>query len=372
MAVQKIKTKKPDFILLFSAVIILAVGLIMVLSASSSFSYENTNNSYYLFFKQLRWVSLGIVAAGAAVFIPLKFFRKISGLSILVSVILLLLVEFSNMSITTKGSARWLDIFGMSVQPSEIAKLAIVFFFAYILNRYPIKKFTDIFLPVGVLAVIFLLVYKQPDLGTAIVILAAGGFMLLMTELPTGYFLAAIPLIGIPGFYLVKGEEYQWNRILGWLHPWEYATTFGYQQINAQIAFGSGGLLGIGIGRSNEGLGFLPENYTDTIFAVIGQEFGFFGTSLMLLCFIVLIGRGYAISRQCQDGFGRMLGFGITTILGIQTVINLCVVTGLFPVTGITLPLVSYGGSSLLVTMFEIGILLNISRFRQDKLLRSS
>lgn len=365
MASQEIKPQKPDFILLFSAVIILAVGLIMVLSASSSFSLGEFKDPYYLFLRQLKWICFGVVVTIAAIIFPYKYWRKLSGISIVASVVLLLMVEFSNLSITTKGSARWLILFGISIQPSEIAKLAIVFFFAYTLSRRPFKKITDMGVPIAVLAVIFILVYKQPDLGTAIVILLAGGAMLLMTGLSSGYFLAAVPVVGIAGYFLIKGEEYQWNRILGWLHPWEYASTLGWQQVNAQIAFGTGGLLGIGIGRSNDGLSYLPESYTDTIFAVIGQEFGFFGTTFILVCYVVLIARGYAVSRQCPDNFGRLLGFGITTILAIQTAINLCVVTGLFPVTGITLPLISYGGSSLVVTMFEIGILLNISRYRE-------
>jgi len=365
MSVQKIKPKKPDFILMFAAVVLLAIGLIMVLSASSLFAFNETDNSYSLFYKQIKWAFLGLIAAFVAVIVPYKHWKKFSGLGIIVSIAMLLLVEFSDLAKTANGSARWLDIAGLSVQPSEIAKLALVLFFAYILNRYPVKRITDVFLPVLVMGVIAFLVYKQPDLGTAIVIILACGAMLLMTNLSTIYFLAAIPLMGIAGYYLVKNTDYQWKRILGWLYPWQYASTYGYQGVSAQIAFGTGGVLGIGIGQSTRN-GYLPENYTDTIFAVIGEEFGFFGTSFVLIFFILLFSRAYLISRQCPDRFGRLLGFGITTILAIQTTVNLCVVTGLFPVTGITLPLISYGGSSLLITMFEIGILLNISRYRQS------
>jgi len=366
MTAQKTKPNKPDFILLFASIILLAIGLIIVLSASSLFAFNETDNSYAYFYKQLRWSVLGLITAFIAVLIPYKHWKKFSGIGILVSIFLLLLVEYSDLAITAKGSARWLDIGGISVQPSEIAKLSVVLFFAYFLNRYPVKRITDVFLPVAVMSVILLLVYKQPDLGTTIVIMLAGASMLLMTELSTGYFLFAVPLFGIAGFYLVKNTEYQWNRILGWLYPWKYASTHGYQIVSAQIAFGTGGLLGIGIGQSTLN-GYLPENYTDTIFAVIGEEFGFFGTSFVLICFIILISRGYVISRQCPDGFGRLFAFGITSLLAIQTAVNLCVVTGISPVTGITLPLISYGGSSLLITMFEIGILLNISRYRQHK-----
>lgn len=362
---QKMKPKMPDFILIFTSIVLLAIGLIMVLSASSLFAFNATDNSYYFFFKQLQWAFLGLTVAIIAIIVPYKHYKKFSGIGVLVSIFLLLLVEFSNLSVTTKGSARWLDIAGISIQPSEIAKLALVLFWAHTLNRYPVKKVTDLFLPLSVMSIVLYLVYKQPDLGTTIVILIACGTMLLMTELSTWYFAVAIPILGTAGFYLIKNTEYQWNRILGWLHPWEYASTWGWQSINAQIAFGTGGLFGIGIGRSTQN-SYLPENYTDTIFAIIGEEFGFFGTSLVLLLYVLLISRGYVIARQCPERFGQLLGFGITTMLAIQTAVNLCVVTGLFPVTGITLPLISYGGSSLVITMLQIGILLNISRYREN------
>lgn len=365
MPARRAKPQSPDFIILFIACFILSVGLIMVLSSSSLFAYQHNDNYYYLFYKQLQWAFIGLIAATFAVFFPYKNWKKLSGIGIIFTIILLLLVQYSEFSITEKGSARWLNLAGLSVQPSEIAKLTLVIFYAYIFNRYQVKRLRDIILPLSVMAPILYLIYKQPDLGTAIVIMVTGGVMLLMTELSLGYFLAAIPIVGISGYHLIKGQAYQWNRILGWLYPWDYATSHGYQIVNAQIAFGTGGLFGIGIGRSIESYGYLPESFTDTIFAVIGEEFGFFGTSLILACYIILIARAYYITRQCPDGFGRMLGFGITSLLAIQTAVNLCVVTGLTPVTGITLPLISYGGSSLVISMFQIGILLNISRYRE-------
>jgi len=364
---RKIKPQKPDFVLLFVAGFILSAGLIMVLSSSSLFSYQNNDSYYHLFYKQLQWAIIGLIFGYIAVLFPYKKWKKLSGIGIIITIILLLLVEYTDLSVTVKGSARWLDIAGFNIQPSEIAKLSLIVFFAYTLTRYQVKRFRDIILPVMVMIPILYLIYEQPDLGTAVVIMITCGVMLLMTELSIGYFLIAIPLIGISGYHLIKNNEYQWNRILGWLNPWEYATSHGYQIVNAEIAFGTGGLFGIGIGRSTESYGYLPESYTDTIFAVIGEEFGFFGTSVVLVCFVILIARGYYISRQCPDRFGRLLGFGITSLLGIQIAVNLCVVTGLTPVTGITLPLVSYGGSSLVITMIQIGILLNISRYRESK-----
>ncbi|MFA6808261.1 MAG: putative peptidoglycan glycosyltransferase FtsW [Eubacteriales bacterium] len=361
----KKRPQKPDFILLFSALAILAVGLIMVLSASSLFSYENTSSSYSLFFKQLKLAGFGLFTAIIVSFLPYKYWKKFSGLGVIVSIFLLILVRYSDMSDTIKGSARWLNIAGITVQPSEIAKLALVVFFAYILSRYPVKTGKDALVAIIVLGVVSWLVYKQPDLGTTIVIALTCLAMLLQTELSLLYFLVSAPIVGFCGYYLVRRNEYQWNRILGWLDPWGYASSFGYQGVNAQIALATGGLFGIGIGRSYQVFGYLPENYTDTIFAVIGEEFGFLGSLIILLLYAVMISRGYIISKESPDCFGRMLGFGLTSMIAIQTVVNMSVVTGLCPVTGITLPLVSYGGSSLIITMVEVAILLNISRFKQ-------
>lgn len=368
---QKHKAGKPDLILLFTSCILLAIGLIMVLSASSLFAFNQTGNSYSYFFKQVQWAFLGIIAAFGALITPYRYWKKLSGLGIILSIGLLLLLKYSGLAVEAKGSVRWLNIFGMSIQPSEVAKLFVVIFLAHTLTRYPVKKLKDVFLPLVIIGIIVFYVYKQPDLGTAIVILAVCGIMFLMTELSSLYFLATIPICGIAGYYLVKSEPYQWNRILSWLDPWKYASTLGWQSVNAQIALGTGGLFGIGIGRGVES-GNLPENFTDMIFAVIGQEFGFFGTFFVIICFSIFFGRAYFISHQCPDRFGRLLGFGLTSLLAVQTVINLGVVTGLLPITGISLPLISYGGSSLLVTLLEIGILLNISRYRENQRLKNN
>lgn len=363
MPARKTKPQKPDFILLSVAGFILAVGLIMVLSASSLFAYQHNDNYYFLFYKQLQWAAIGLIFGFGALLLPYRKWKKLSGIGIVITIALLLLVQYSDLAVTVKGSTRWLTIAGFTIQPSELAKLSLIIFFAYTLNRYQVNKLIDIILPVMVMTPILYLIYKQPDLGTAIVIMLTCGVMLLMTRLSIGYFVTGIPLISLAGFYLIQNNEYQWNRILGWLYPWDYATSHGWQIVNAQIAFATGGLFGIGIGRSTENYGYLPESYSDTIFAVIGEEFGFFGTTVILVCFVILIVRGYTISRQSPDRFGRLLGFGITSLLGIQVAVNLCVVTGLAPVTGITLPLISYGGSSLVITMVQIGILLNISRY---------
>lgn len=355
-----------DFKLLFFAVAILIYGLIMVLSSGAVQGYNATNTPYFYFLQQLKWAILGVAGALVALLVPYKFWRRFAGIGIILSFILLFAVLFSEASVTLKGSARWLKIGEFfSFQPSEIAKLALVLFYAHILDRYPVRHLKDLALPLGVLLPLLALVYKQPDLGTTMVLLLTAAAMLLRTELPLKYFFMAVPVFGLPLFYLVRHMEYQWTRILVWLNPWAYASDDGYQIINAQIAFGSGGLFGVGLGQSRQKYGFLPENFTDMIFAIIGEELGLWGTLLLMGLFIGLFVRGYKTARECPDRFTQLFAFGLTSTLAIQTAINLAVVTGVFPVTGITLPLISYGGSSLFVTMVEIGLLLNLSRWRK-------
>lgn len=354
-----------DFYLLISVLAILAFGLVMVLTAGSVRGFNATQNTFHFVFQQLKWALLGGVGAFIVIKIPYPVFRKFAGIGIAVSVGLLLMVMFSDAGVAVNGSARWLNLGFMTIQPSEIAKIALVLFLAHILDLYPVKSLRDLTLSLGILVPIFLLVYKQPDLGTTMVLVFTTAAMLWQTELPTRWFLIGAPALGFPLFYLIRHTPYQWDRVLVWLDPWKYALTDGYQITNAHIAFGTGGLLGVGLGRSLQKFGFLPETYTDMIFAIIGEELGLFGALLLIGLFVFFYGRAFYISRHCPDRFARLLAFGITFSLAIQTAMNLAVVTGAMPVTGITLPLVSYGGSSLVITLVEIGILLNISRYAQ-------
>ncbi|WP_407311035.1 putative lipid II flippase FtsW [Desulfosporosinus sp. SB140] len=354
-----------DFPVLFLTLVLLAFGLIMVLSAGAVLGFNATQNSYFYVLQQLKWVGIGSVIAAVVVKVPYTFWRRFSGIGVLVSVILLIAVIFTGAGIAAKGSARWIQFAGITIQPSEITKLTLVLFYAHILDRFPVKKGKDWRVPLGILlpftVVILALVYKQPDLGTVMVLGLTSAVMLLQTELPTLWFLAAVPALGLPLMYFIHG--YQWQRILVWLDPWKYASDIGYQITNAEIAFGSGGLFGVGLGRSLQKYGFLPENHTDMIFAMVGEELGLLGTLLLMVLFILLYARAYYVIRECPDRFGRLLGFGLVSSLAIQTAINLSVVTGVLPVTGITLPLISYGGSSLVITLVELGLILNVTRY---------
>lgn len=354
-----------DFPILFLTLALVAFGLIMVLSAGAVLGFNATQNSYYYVLQQLKWVGIGSLFAALVIKIPYTFWRRFSGLGILVSVMLLIAVIFTDAGIAAKGSARWIQFAGLKIQPSEITKLTLVLFYAHILDRYPIKRGKDWRVPLGILLpltlVVLALVYKQPDLGTVMVLGLTSAVMFLQTEIPTLWFVAAVPALGLPLLYFIHG--YQWQRILVWLDPWKYASDIGYQITNAEIAFGSGGLFGVGLGRSMQKYGFLPENHTDMIFAMVGEELGLAGTLFLIGLFLALYFRAYYVIRECPDRFGRLLGFGLISSLAIQTAINLSVVTGVLPVTGITLPLISYGGSSLVITLIELGLILNVTRY---------
>jgi len=371
---SKLKPTRPiDFPILFITLALIAFGLIMVLSAGAVRGFNATQNTYFYVFKQMKWTLIGSLFAIVVIKVPYKFWRRFAGVGILISIGLLIALVCTDAGDATSGSARWIKIMGINVQPSEITKLALVLFYAHILDRYPIKRGKNWLTPLGILIPVSILVlglvYKQPDLGTTLVLAATGAVMLFQTELPTFWFLLACPAFGLPLYYLIwrtqfQAVHYQWDRILAWFDPWKYADNIGYQITNAEIAFGSGGLFGVGLGRSMQKYGFLPENHTDMIFAIVGEELGFVGT-LFLLCLIIsLYARAYRVIRECPDRFGRLLGFGLTSSLAIQTAVNLSVVTGVLPVTGITLPLISYGGSSLVITLIELGLILNISRYR--------
>lgn len=352
-----------DFYLLIAVLAILAFGMVMVLTAGSVRGYNDNDNTFFYVVKQGKWALLGGFAALIMTRIPYPFLKKFAGIGMGVTMILLVMVLSSDSVEEVNGASRWLQIGPVNVQPSEIAKVAMVLFLVNFIDRYPVKNLKDLTLPALILIPLFALVYKQPDLGTTMVLVFTAAALFWQTELSALWFILAVPCLGAPLLYLIYNTSYQWQRIVVWLDPWKYAMNEGYQITNAEIAFGSGGIFGVGLGRSMQKFGYLPETYTDMIFALIGEELGLMGALLLISLFILCYGRGFYIARRCPDRFGRLLAFGITFSLAVQTGINLGVVTGVLPVTGITLPLVSYGGSSLVITLVEIGILLNISRY---------
>ncbi|EKD82604.1 MAG: cell division membrane protein [uncultured bacterium] len=365
-----IKIRHFDHILLFVVVALMGLGLIMVYSASSVTSLATMSDGLYYFKRQLVWVITGLLAMLAFSLVPYQKLEKLAVPLLGLAVFLLIMVLIPGVARDIGGAKRWLRFGGIGFQPSEFAKLCFVIYVAHSISirQDRIKSFVHGLLPdISIAAIIFALVYKEPNLSTAALIL---GTYLVLYFLGNGSiaYLAAIGAIGVSGiFVLIFQAGYRVRRLMAFLDPWENAQTSGYHIIQSLVAIGSGGFWGLGLGQSRQKFFILPERHTDFIFAIICEELGMIGGIVVLLMFFALIWRGVYIATSAPDSFGFLLASGITAIVGLQVVVNIGVVLSLMPTTGITLPFISYGGSSLLFLAVGMGILLNISRYGSGK-----
>lgn len=362
------KKRKPDYWIIFISFLLLGFGLVMVFSTSYYKGLTDFNDTYYFFRKQLLFAFIGLVLFFVFSNIPYNFYRQRMRLVLLICIISLCAVLI--VAETINGAKRWIDIGFTSFQPSEFVKLGMIIYTASIMvKKQPVlDKFKRAIVPpLIVIAFICLLLVFEPHYsailiicGTCAVIIYCAGarikhlFLLTLTGLPI---LIAVLFM----------DEYRVARLTSVIDPWKDQSGEGYQLLQSLFAIGPGGLTGSGLGNSIQKLAYLPEAHTDFIFSIIGEELGFIGGATLICLFIALIIRGIMISIQAPDQFGTLLGVGIVTLVAIETIFNLCVVTGLFPVTGVPLPFISYGGSALVVKMIELGILLNISRYRMQK-----
>ena len=350
---------------LFAAVVVLVLlGALMVFSSSAVMAAERYGSSYHFLVRQVAWAGIGLAAMVAIMNLnyrrlchPLVVFPAV-GLQLM----LLVAVLFAP---TTNNAHRWLALGPVNFQPSELTKVVLVLFLAYFLQsrKGAINDWKHTLLPIALVAgASVLLVVKEPDLGTSLAVLLIVAAMLFAAGLRTSYFayaaLAALPLL----YLLVFRVGYRYKRILAFLDPYADPLGKGFQIIQSFIAVGTGGISGVGLMEGKQKLFYLPEPHTDFIFAVIGEELGFLGTLAVLGLFGVILWRGLRASAGCPDEFGRLLAIGLTVMLVGQALVNMSVVLGLLPTKGIPLPLVSYGGSSLLMSLVAVGILLNISQ----------
>ena len=353
----------PDIWIMFIAVFLVGIGVIMVFSAS----YYNTLAADPLEYlkRQGSFAGIGFLIMLIVMNIDYQKYRFTAKNLLYITIFLLIMVFFFE---DTNGSHRWIPFFGFNIQPSEIAKFTTVMFAADCLSKRHADP-NDLKGALGVIAgvtgLIALMIYKEPDLGAAVIILCVA-FVILLTAGLRWYYVICSVLGGSAAVaYLIMSSEYQMRRVQGFLDPWADPLDTGYQIINSYLALGSGGLFGVGVGGSRQKLGFLPEQFTDFIFSITGEELGFVGAGLIVFLFMILAWRGYRVALNSPGLYGCLLAVGITTGIVFQAALNLSVVTGLAPVTGITLPFISYGGSSLLMSMGSIGVLLNISRYRR-------
>lgn len=357
--------KKERILLIIAVVLLNLFGLIMIYSASNIWSDYKFNDPY----KYLKSQGLFLIISYITLFIvskvPYVEYKKKANVIFLVCVVLLVLVLIPGVGSVRNGSRSWFGIGGFGIQPSEFTKLGLIIFTSKYLSNNS-KEIRDIkkgVLPIlGILLLIFGLIMLEPDFGTGVVIVMTIVVLLFTSGVKMNFFIkiGVLGLIGVVALIIIA--PYRMQRILSFINPWNDPLGSGFQIIQSLYAIGPGGLLGLGFGNSVQKHFYLPEPQTDFIFSIISEEFGFMGVLLVSILFITIIYSGFKIAMKCEDLFGKYLAFGITFGLAFQTMLNLMVVVGLIPVTGVTLPFLSYGGSSLLITMCGMGILLNISK----------
>ncbi len=360
---KKKKLGSMDYGVFYAVMILLSIGIVMVYSASSYYAMFKYKNSTVFLRKQILSCALGVFA----MFITLKFdyhkLKKVT-LPLMIITVPLLLLVYAFPAIN--GAQRWISLGPLSFQPSELTKYVVVLFLAMSLSAKgdEIKKFWTGIIPyLGVAGFYAGLVLAQKNLSIASVIMIVTFIMLFCAggnlKQLFGY---VAPAMVAAALFFTFSSSYRRKRMLNFINPWEDAAGDGYQLIQSFYALGAGGVLGLGLGQSRQKTLYMPEPHNDFIFSIIGEELGFIGCICIIGLFVFLICRGIRVALRAKDSYGTLLAIGITSVIGVQTIINLAVVTGSMPVTGVPLPFISYGGTSLAITMAAIGILLNISK----------
>ncbi len=354
-------------LLLLSSASLVLVGVVMVLSASSVSAYDRFGSSFLFFNRHVVFALLGVGVAAVTARMRYGVWERLCVPALLGSIGLLALVLHPSAGRVAGGSARWIGIGPITIQPSEFAKLAVVAFAATLLARrwQRIEDPRWMAMPlVPVVGVVVALIMLQPDLGTAIIVVGSVFVLLFAAGARLKHLLLGGAATITLGLAAIATEGYRLERFLSFLNPWADPQGNGYQTIQSLIGFGSGGLFGVGLGASRQKWMTLPNAHTDFIYSIIGEELGLIGALLVLVLFGVFIYAGIRIALGAPDAFGRLLAAGIVGWLGLQAVINLGGVTGLLPITGVPLPFVSFGGSALIVSMAAVGILVAIARAR--------
>ena len=353
-------------VILFIAVIMISIfGVLMIYSSSSIWAEYKFNDSFKYLKMQSIFLIIGIILMIIISKIPYTYYKDKANILLLVCFFLLILVIIPGIGTVRNGSRSWFGIGGLGIQPSEFMKLALIIFVSKYLekNEKYLKSIKKGILPIlGITLLVFGLIMLQPDFGTGVIIVMTIIGLLFISGLKIRFFVVA-GLFGLVGaVILILIAPYRFQRILSFIDPWVDPLGSGFQAIQSLFAIGPGGFLGLGLGNSIQKHFYLPEPQTDFIFAIISEELGFLGVLIVSALFITIIYRGIKIALSTRDLFSKYLSFGIIFGLAFQALLNLMVVVSLIPITGVTLPFLSYGGSSLLISMMSMGILLNISR----------
>jgi cell division protein FtsW len=363
----KTALKPPDALLLGSVAFLVALGLVMVFSSSSAIAYSYHHDTAFYLKRQLMYLAVGLVLAYAAYRIDYRKLRTIAPWLVLITFVLLVLTLIPHVGYATGGARRWLGFRALSFQPSELGKLALVMFLAAKLSQLGegIRSLSRGVAPA--LFVTLLLaapVFVEPDMGTASLYLFTA-FALLFTAGARIEHLIMCTLVMLPAAAVAVGSSaYKRARILAFLNPWKDAQNTGYHTVQSLLALGSGGIFGLGLGASRQKYFYLPEAYTDYIFAVLGEELGLLGCIAVIALFVLFAIRAVTLALKAPDRFGMLLAMGCTFMIAIQAFVNIGVVTSSWPVTGVPLPFISFGGTSLIVSLIAVALIANVGRHR--------
>ncbi len=357
-----------DVKLLFPVLFLVGIGIVMVYSASSALALKKFGTDYYFLKKQMLFALSGIVVLVLCSHLPYRMFSSLTYPLLILALIFLAATLISGFGYSAGGATRWFRLGSFTFQPSEFARFALVIYLAYSMNKKMgvLKDFYVGFLPhILVLFMFAVLIIFQPDFGSVFILGALTWVMLFVGGVRISHLIMSLVLIIPMAYFFMISADYRSKRIMSFLNPWKYSADDGYQVVHSLMAFGTGGIWGTGIGKGYQKLFYLPEPHTDFIFSVIGEELGLLGVLIILGLYILIFWRGIFIARNCKDSFGSFVAIGLTTAIGLQICINMGVALGLLPTKGLTLPFLSYGGTSLLLNMASIGILMNIGKAKK-------
>ncbi len=343
-------------------------GVIMVFSASSIYALQEYGSKYYFVKRQVIYLIIGFISAAVAAVIDINIIRKYIWFLYGAIILTLILVFVPHIGVVVSGSHRWIRLWHFSVQPSEFAKPVLILLIAHVLDEkiQRANNPTPVLLPLVYTGIMSFFILLQPDFGSVIIIASVVFFILFLLGADIMTLVFAVVSVIPVAVMLVLHSSYRLNRIKGFLDPWEHSNTSGFQIIQSAIAYGSGGVTGVGLGNSFEKLFYLPEAHTDFIFSVIAEELGFIGVVIVVGVFIYLIHKMLSVGFRAEGVFTKATVFGLTLFIALQSIINIGVTLGLLPTKGLTIPFISYGGSSLVANLISIGIILNLTKRVND------
>lgn len=351
--------KRMDRFLLAAVVFLTLFGLFIIYDASSYVAFRDFSNKYHYIKDQFFWVILGFTGLTGFSFFNYRKLYNFSLPLLFIAIVLLILVFIPGIGVYLLGAKRWINAKYFLLQPAEFVKLVLAIYLSAWFSAKEKGRFIAFFMLLGL---VLFLVVLEPDMGTAVIILCEALTIYFLSGSNVFYFAVLMPILIAVGMFLIKLSPYRAKRLENFFDINRSLETSSYHVKQILIALGAGGLTGVGLGNSLQKYAYLPESTTDSIFAIIAEELGFIGATLVIIMFVVIVWRGFHIALRAKDNFGKLLAAGITTFLATQAIVNLGAVTALLPLTGIPLPFISYGGSALIVDLCAVGILLNISR----------